>query len=117
MNNIKNNDELKDNNQNAEHPSSETNKKETGTKSIIFLPFDLNVSNPEIKDPYTRIRSGKSSGKRNKLSDILKDPNEKVKGILVNLYGGIVKTTVVAEAFLKAYENNLIDLPIQFNGE
>ena len=29
-----------------------------------------------------------------------------VKGILVNLYGGIVKTTVVAEAFLKAYENN-----------
>ena len=79
MNNIKNNDELNDNNQNTENPSSETNKKETGTKSIIFLPFDLNVSNPEIKDPYTRIRSGKSSGKRNKLSDILKEPNEKVK--------------------------------------
>jgi len=37
----------------------------------------------------------------------------KVKGILVNLYGGIVKTTVVAEAFLKAYENNLMmDLPV-----
>ena len=36
----------------------------------------------------------------------------KVKGILVNLYGGIVKTTVVAEAFLKAYEDNLIDLPV-----
>ncbi len=37
----------------------------------------------------------------------------KVKGILVNLYGGIVKTTVVAEAFLKAYENNIImDLPV-----
>jgi succinyl-CoA synthetase beta subunit len=35
-----------------------------------------------------------------------------VKGILVNLYGGIVKTTVVAEAFLKAYENNLIDIPV-----
>ena len=35
-----------------------------------------------------------------------------VKGILVNLYGGIVKTTVVAEAFLKAYEDNLIDLPV-----
>ena len=29
-----------------------------------------------------------------------------------SLYGGIVKTTVVAEAFLKAYENNLIDLPV-----
>ena len=37
---------------------------------------------------------------------------DKIKGILVNLYGGIVKTTVVAEAFLKAYENNLIDLPV-----
>ena len=37
---------------------------------------------------------------------------KRVKGILVNLYGGIVKTTVVAEAFLKAYENNLIDLPV-----
>ena len=36
----------------------------------------------------------------------------RVKGILVNLYGGIVKTTVVAEAFLKAYENNLTDLPV-----
>ena len=35
-----------------------------------------------------------------------------MKGILVNLYGGIVKTTVVAEAFLKAYENNLIDIPV-----
>jgi succinyl-CoA synthetase beta subunit len=37
---------------------------------------------------------------------------KRVKGILVNLYGGIVKTTVVAEAFLKAYEDNLIDLPV-----
>ena len=31
---------------------------------------------------------------------------------MVNLYGGIVKTTVVAEAFLKAYEDNVIDLPV-----
>jgi len=37
---------------------------------------------------------------------------KKIKGILVNLYGGIVKTTVVAEAFLKAYENGIIDLPV-----
>lgn len=35
-----------------------------------------------------------------------------VKSILVNLYGGIVKTTVVAEAFLKAYETGLIDIPV-----
>ncbi len=37
---------------------------------------------------------------------------DKVKGILVNLYGGIVKTTIVASAFVKAYEKNLIDLPV-----
>ena len=39
----------------------------------------------------------------------------KIKGvnsILVNLYGGIVKTTVVAEAFLRAYETKLIDMPV-----
>ncbi len=36
----------------------------------------------------------------------------RVKKILVNLYGGIVKTTVVAEAFLKAYADGLIDLPV-----
>ena len=37
---------------------------------------------------------------------------KKVKGILVNLFGGIVKTTTVASAFVKAYENKLIDLPV-----
>lgn len=36
----------------------------------------------------------------------------KVKAILVNLYGGIVKTTTVATAFIKAYKDNLIDLPV-----
>lgn len=37
---------------------------------------------------------------------------KRVKGILVNLYGGIVKTTVVASAFIKAYDEGLIDLPV-----
>ena len=37
---------------------------------------------------------------------------KRVKGILVNLYGGIVKTTVVAEAFIKAYNDGIIDLPV-----
>ena len=37
---------------------------------------------------------------------------DRVKGILVNLYGGIVKTTTVASAFIKAYDDNLIDLPV-----
>ena len=35
-----------------------------------------------------------------------------VNAILVNLYGGIVKTTIVASAFIKAYDNKLIDLPV-----
>ncbi len=37
---------------------------------------------------------------------------KKVKGILVNLYGGIVKTTTVATAFIKAYEDRIIDIPV-----
>ncbi len=35
-----------------------------------------------------------------------------VKSILVNLYGGIVKTTVVAEAFLRAYSDDVLDVPV-----
>ena len=37
---------------------------------------------------------------------------KKTKGILLNLYGGIVKTTVVAEAFLKAYNDGIIEWPV-----
>ena len=37
---------------------------------------------------------------------------KKVKGILVNLFGGIVRTTTVAAAFIKAYDNKLIDVPV-----
>lgn len=37
---------------------------------------------------------------------------KKVKAILVNLYGGIVKTTTVASAFIKAYDDKLVDLPV-----
>ena len=36
----------------------------------------------------------------------------RAKGILVNLYGGIVKTTTVAGAFIKAYDDGVIDLPV-----
>ena len=60
----------------------ETDKSETNqisqAKSIVLLPFDLNISNPEIINPYTRIISDESPGKRNKLSDIINDPNKKV---------------------------------------
>ena len=43
---------------------------------------------------------------------ILISKMENVKGILVNLFGGIVKTTTVAAAFIKAYKNKLIDLTV-----
>ena len=36
----------------------------------------------------------------------------RVRGILVNLYGGIVKTTTVAAAFIEAYEKSVIDVPV-----
>lgn len=35
-----------------------------------------------------------------------------VRGILVNLYGGIVKTTVVAEALVRAYEEGIVAVPV-----
>jgi succinyl-CoA synthetase beta subunit len=35
-----------------------------------------------------------------------------VKAVLVNLYGGIVKTTIVASAFLQAYDDKIIILPV-----
>ena len=35
-----------------------------------------------------------------------------VKAVLVNLYGGIVKTTIVASAFLNAYDEKIIVLPV-----
>lgn len=35
-----------------------------------------------------------------------------VSGVLVNLYGGIVKTTTVASAFLKAYGDQTINVPV-----
>ncbi|MGB6674256.1 MAG: ATP-grasp domain-containing protein [Candidatus Nitrosopolaris sp.] len=36
----------------------------------------------------------------------------RIRGILVNLFGGIVKTNLVAQAILDAYKNNLIDVPL-----
>jgi succinyl-CoA synthetase beta subunit len=37
---------------------------------------------------------------------------KRIQGILVNLFGGIVKTNLVAQAVLDAYKNNLIDVPL-----
>ncbi|HXG06692.1 MAG TPA: ATP-grasp domain-containing protein [Nitrososphaera sp.] len=36
----------------------------------------------------------------------------KVEAILVNLFGGIVRTTLVAQAILDAYKNNIITVPV-----
>jgi succinyl-CoA synthetase beta subunit len=36
----------------------------------------------------------------------------KIDAILVNLFGGIVKTTLVAQAILDAYNNNILDVPV-----
>src|ERR687886_571381 len=35
-----------------------------------------------------------------------------IEAILVNLFGGIVRTNLVAQAILDAYENNLINVPV-----
>lgn len=37
---------------------------------------------------------------------------KRIRGILVNLFGGIVKTNLVAQAILDAYKDNLIDVPV-----
>jgi succinyl-CoA synthetase beta subunit len=37
---------------------------------------------------------------------------KKIRAILVNLFGGIVKTNLVAQAILEAYKNNVIDIPV-----
>jgi succinyl-CoA synthetase beta subunit len=37
---------------------------------------------------------------------------DRVEAILVNLFGGIVRTNLVAQAILDAYKNNLINVPV-----
>ena len=36
----------------------------------------------------------------------------RIDAILVNLFGGIVRTSLVAQAILDAYQNNLINVPV-----
>jgi succinyl-CoA synthetase beta subunit len=37
---------------------------------------------------------------------------DRIKVILVNLFGGIVRTSLVAQAIIDAYKNNLINVPV-----
>ena len=50
--------------------------KTSSAKSIVFLPFDLNVSFPNEINPYIRIQSEFRESKRNVLRHILDDKNE-----------------------------------------
>ncbi|MGH9910597.1 MAG: succinyl-CoA synthetase subunit beta, partial [Nitrososphaerales archaeon] len=44
------------------------------------------------------------------LTLISRIPN--IKAILVNLFGGIVRTNVVAQAIIDAYKNGIINVPV-----
>ena len=68
---------------------------DSGGKPACFLDVGGGATTESVYEALTLI--GKMGG---------------VTGILVNLYGGIVKTTTVASAFLLAYENKVIDLPV-----
>ncbi|HEY9386500.1 MAG TPA: succinate--CoA ligase subunit beta [Nitrososphaeraceae archaeon] len=37
---------------------------------------------------------------------------KRIKSILINLFGGIVKTTLVAEGIINAYKDNIIEIPV-----
>lgn len=50
--------------------------KTSSATSIVFLPFDLNVSFPNETNPYIRIQSKFSESKRNDIKHILDDKNE-----------------------------------------
>src|SRR5919112_3031551 len=43
---------------------------------------------------------------------------KRIRAILINLFGGIVKTNMVAEGILRAYKNNLMNVPVfaRFSG-
>ncbi len=68
---------------------------DNGGKPACFLDVGGGATHESVQEALTLISKMK-----------------KVKAILVNLYGGIVKTTTVASAFVQCYEENVIDLPV-----
>ena len=68
---------------------------DNGGKAACFLDVGGGATHESVQEALTLISKMK-----------------KVKAILVNLYGGIVKTTTVASAFVQCYEENVIDLPV-----
>jgi succinyl-CoA synthetase beta subunit len=67
----------------------------TGGKAGTFLDFGGRATTETIYDALKVISKIK-----------------KVEAILVNLFGGIVRTNLVAQAVLDAYKNNLMNVPV-----
>ena len=68
---------------------------DNGGKPACFLDVGGGATHESVHEALTLINNMK-----------------RVKAILVNLYGGIVKTTTVASAFVQCYEENAIALPV-----
>tara|TARA_B100001123_G_C14972175_1_gene892092 strand:- start:506 stop:856 length:351 start_codon:yes stop_codon:yes gene_type:complete len=68
---------------------------DSGGKAACFLDVGGTATTESVYEALTLISKMKN-----------------VKAVLVNLYGGIVKTTIVASAFLKAYDEKIIVLPV-----
>tara|TARA_B100001079_G_C16405809_1_gene513582 strand:+ start:2262 stop:3374 length:1113 start_codon:yes stop_codon:yes gene_type:complete len=78
---------------------------------LVMSTFDMLADNGGKPATFLDVGGGATTESVYEALTLISKMN-KVKGILVNLYGGIVKTTTVASAFIQAYDNNLIDLPV-----
>ena len=78
---------------------------------LVMSTFDMLADNGGKPATFLDVGGGATTESVYEALTLISKMN-KVKGILVNLYGGIVKTTTVASAFIQAYDNNIIDLPV-----
>ena len=78
---------------------------------LVMSTFDMLADNGGKPATFLDVGGGATTESVYEALTLISKMN-RVKGILVNLYGGIVKTTTVASAFIKAYDENLIDLPV-----
>ena len=78
---------------------------------LVMSTFDMLADNGGKPATFLDVGGGATTESVYAALTLISKMN-RVKGILVNLYGGIVKTTTVASAFIKAYDENLIDLPV-----
>ena len=78
---------------------------------LVMSTFDMLADNGGKPAAFLDVGGGATTESVYKALELI-SKMDKVKAILVNLYGGIVKTTTVASAFIQAYDNNIIDLPV-----